>query len=302
MTRDNRMISDHCRKTARPSQAYNVPKRARCICSSKLMVPVSLLCRGAGLGLRGLSTSPGSLLGGLVCLAVGLWLFPRSHADLGTNWSITLEVREQHQLVTEGMNRHVRHPMYLALLVYSVGQALVVPNWIAGSVATRVRETTSRPSVRRCASSSRWPTVDQVADLEQVVAASLAGERFEALLAAAFAILGLARGQRNLRRALPVGSAAPPGDRHPRRDRRRAREPRADGADRGTRHHRPRAPVGPGGGGRRLANARSPALRRGEPPQSTRCRRSRNLSRGPADCPSRAFWLNRPALGARGVS
>jgi len=75
---------------------------------------------------------PVPLLGGIVCLAVGLWLFKRSHADLGTNWSVTLEVREKHQLVTHGIYRTLRHPMYSALLLYSLGQALVVPNWIAG--------------------------------------------------------------------------------------------------------------------------------------------------------------------------
>jgi protein-S-isoprenylcysteine O-methyltransferase Ste14 len=75
---------------------------------------------------------PAPLLAGVVCLAVGLWLFFRSHADLGTNWSLTLEVREKHQLVTHGIYQHIRHPMYLALLVYGLGQALVVPNWIAG--------------------------------------------------------------------------------------------------------------------------------------------------------------------------
>jgi protein-S-isoprenylcysteine O-methyltransferase Ste14 len=73
-----------------------------------------------------------ALFFGVVCLAVGLWLFARAHADLGTNWSITLEVREGHQLITQGIYRHVRHPMYCGLLVYSVGQTLVVPNWIAG--------------------------------------------------------------------------------------------------------------------------------------------------------------------------
>jgi protein-S-isoprenylcysteine O-methyltransferase Ste14 len=71
------------------------------------------------------------LLAGIACFAAGLWLFARSHADLGTNWSITLEVRESHQLVTRGIYRRVRHPMYLALLVYSVGQALALPNWVA---------------------------------------------------------------------------------------------------------------------------------------------------------------------------
>jgi len=75
---------------------------------------------------------PAPLLAGMVCLAVGLWLFARSHADLGTNWSLTLEVREHHQLVTQGSYRALRHPMYSALLLYALGQALVVPNWIAG--------------------------------------------------------------------------------------------------------------------------------------------------------------------------
>lgn len=69
---------------------------------------------------------------GLVFLSVGLWLLYRSHNDLGANWSITLELRERHELVTRGIYRHVRHPMYLALLVYGSGQALVVPNWMAG--------------------------------------------------------------------------------------------------------------------------------------------------------------------------
>lgn len=72
------------------------------------------------------------LIAGIACLAVGLWFFHRSHADLGTNWSITLEVREQHRLITTGIYHRVRHPMYTALLLYSVGQVLVIPNWVAG--------------------------------------------------------------------------------------------------------------------------------------------------------------------------
>ena len=69
---------------------------------------------------------------GVACYVLGLWLFWRSHADLGRNWSITLELREGHELVTRGVYTRVRHPMYSALLLYSLGQALVLPNWIAG--------------------------------------------------------------------------------------------------------------------------------------------------------------------------
>jgi protein-S-isoprenylcysteine O-methyltransferase Ste14 len=72
------------------------------------------------------------LVPGVTCFVVGLWLFYRSHADLGTNWSVTLQVREQHRLITHGIYRRVRHPMYLALFLYSIGQALVLPNWFAG--------------------------------------------------------------------------------------------------------------------------------------------------------------------------
>src|SRR5258706_6898000 len=69
---------------------------------------------------------------GCVLLALGLWFLQRSHADLGTNWSITLELRENHRLVVHGIYARVRHPMYLALFLHSIGQALVLPNWIAG--------------------------------------------------------------------------------------------------------------------------------------------------------------------------
>ena len=75
---------------------------------------------------------PAPFAAGLLCLAVSLWFFHRSHADLGTNWSITLEVREKHQLVTHGIYRRIRHPMYMALGLYSLGQALALPNGVAG--------------------------------------------------------------------------------------------------------------------------------------------------------------------------
>ena len=76
--------------------------------------------------------SAGPLVAGVMCLVIGLWLFYRSHADLGTNWSITLEIREQHRLITQGVYRRIRHPMYSALTLYSIGQALAIPNWIVG--------------------------------------------------------------------------------------------------------------------------------------------------------------------------
>jgi protein-S-isoprenylcysteine O-methyltransferase Ste14 len=68
----------------------------------------------------------------MVCLVPGLWLFYRAHADLGTNWSVSLELREKHKLVTQGVYRRIRHPMYTAILLQATAQALLLPNWVAG--------------------------------------------------------------------------------------------------------------------------------------------------------------------------
>jgi protein-S-isoprenylcysteine O-methyltransferase Ste14 len=69
---------------------------------------------------------------GTAVFAVSLWLFYRVHQELGRNWSDSLEVREQHKLVTDGLYRYVRHPMYTAFFMWALAQALLLPNWIAG--------------------------------------------------------------------------------------------------------------------------------------------------------------------------
>ena len=78
------------------------------------------------------SLRPWPLGAGVLCLAAGLWWLYRSHSDLGRYWSVTLELRENHRLITQGAYRYVRHPMYAALFLYSIGQALVLPNWVVG--------------------------------------------------------------------------------------------------------------------------------------------------------------------------
>jgi protein-S-isoprenylcysteine O-methyltransferase Ste14 len=69
---------------------------------------------------------------GTTILACALWVFRRSHKALGRNWSITLEIRDQHKLVCTGPYSLVRHPMYTAFLLMALGQAFVLANWVAG--------------------------------------------------------------------------------------------------------------------------------------------------------------------------
>ena len=61
-----------------------------------------------------------------------LWLFWRTHKELGRNWSVSLEVRDKHELITGGVYRYVRHPMYSAFFLWAVAQFLLLPNWVAG--------------------------------------------------------------------------------------------------------------------------------------------------------------------------
>lgn len=69
---------------------------------------------------------------GVVLMAGGLWIFWRSHADLGLNWSPTLETRKGHEIVKHGVYRRIRHPMYSGIWLFSIAQGLLLNNWLAG--------------------------------------------------------------------------------------------------------------------------------------------------------------------------
>ena len=69
---------------------------------------------------------------GLLCALAALAMFHLTHRALGRNWSVTLEVRQNHTLVTDGVYGRVRHPMYTGFWLYGLAQALLLPNWVAG--------------------------------------------------------------------------------------------------------------------------------------------------------------------------
>lgn len=69
---------------------------------------------------------------GLFFAIVALIMFRLTHRTLGRNWSVSLDVREGHRLITDGIYRKVRHPMYSAFWLWAVAQALLLPNWVAG--------------------------------------------------------------------------------------------------------------------------------------------------------------------------
>jgi protein-S-isoprenylcysteine O-methyltransferase Ste14 len=69
---------------------------------------------------------------GVAAAVAALAFFYLSHRALGRNWSVSLDVRETHKLVTQGVYARIRHPMYTAFWLWALAQALLLPNWIAG--------------------------------------------------------------------------------------------------------------------------------------------------------------------------
>ena len=69
---------------------------------------------------------------GVAIFAFALWLLWRSHADLGRNFTPTIQLKEKHTLVTHGVFGYIRHPIYAAHGLWGIAQALLLQNWIAG--------------------------------------------------------------------------------------------------------------------------------------------------------------------------
>jgi protein-S-isoprenylcysteine O-methyltransferase Ste14 len=69
---------------------------------------------------------------GVFLLACSVFVFARSHMDLKSNWSSTLEIHQDHTLVTDGIYRFIRHPMYASQLLWVIAQPLLLQNWLAG--------------------------------------------------------------------------------------------------------------------------------------------------------------------------
>ncbi len=76
--------------------------------------------------------SPVQFALGTLTFIAALWLFRRTHKDLGKNWSVTLEIKDSHKLITGGVYRYVRHPMYSAFFLWAIAQLILIPNLIAG--------------------------------------------------------------------------------------------------------------------------------------------------------------------------
>lgn len=69
---------------------------------------------------------------GVAVAMLALILFRKTHVALGKFWSVSLDIRDGHLLITEGIYAKLRHPMYTAFWLMALAQALLLSNLIAG--------------------------------------------------------------------------------------------------------------------------------------------------------------------------
>jgi protein-S-isoprenylcysteine O-methyltransferase Ste14 len=63
--------------------------------------------------------------------AVGLLFAVWARQYLGSNWSGTVSIKKDHQLITNGPYALVRHPIYTGVLLALVGSAMAIGEWRA---------------------------------------------------------------------------------------------------------------------------------------------------------------------------
>jgi protein-S-isoprenylcysteine O-methyltransferase Ste14 len=67
---------------------------------------------------------------GLSVTMTGVAFSIRARLTLGRNWSGTVQVKENHELVRRGPYRIVRHPIYSGLLLAMLGTAIAFGGWL----------------------------------------------------------------------------------------------------------------------------------------------------------------------------
>ena len=68
---------------------------------------------------------------GLVFAAAGVALACWSRYLLGRNWSLAVQKKQDHELITAGPYKFVRHPIYTGLLLLFTGNAIIVGDYRA---------------------------------------------------------------------------------------------------------------------------------------------------------------------------
>ncbi len=108
--------------------------RANRLLTVALTIPAAVLLAipGAWLHWLGARFLPDTMILywlGLLIVSTGLAIAVWARVHLGRNWSGTVTVKEDHELIRSGPYGIVRHPIYSGLLLAILGTVIVVGEW-----------------------------------------------------------------------------------------------------------------------------------------------------------------------------
>ena len=66
---------------------------------------------------------------GLSLCYIGLTIACWSRYILGKNWSVSVQKKEDHELIKNGAYKLIRHPIYTGLILMFLGNAIIVGTW-----------------------------------------------------------------------------------------------------------------------------------------------------------------------------
>jgi protein-S-isoprenylcysteine O-methyltransferase Ste14 len=73
-------------------------------------------------------SNPVGIIGDVLCVS-GVALACWSRYLLGKNWSVSVQLKQEHELIEKGPYAYIRHPIYTGLLLLYTGNALIVGDW-----------------------------------------------------------------------------------------------------------------------------------------------------------------------------
>jgi protein-S-isoprenylcysteine O-methyltransferase Ste14 len=100
-----------------------------------LIVIVTVLVRLGAFRGHGVHTDPLREGIGLVLFVVGLAFAIWARLNIGRNWGTPMSQKDEPELVTSGLYRLVRHPIYSGILVAGAGTAVALSWWWLVAVA-----------------------------------------------------------------------------------------------------------------------------------------------------------------------
>ncbi len=122
----SRNVKPTLRQESLPSRlSHIVPLMLAAFLLSAPNAPVPIL------GERFLPRAPWLLAVAVALTAAGLLFSVWARRHLGTNWSGTVTIKEDHRLITTGPYAMVRHPIYAGLLLAFAGSAMAIGEWRA---------------------------------------------------------------------------------------------------------------------------------------------------------------------------